>query len=81
MKGLRVLGVTEISGSYPNIKYKLAALQRLLGGRYSEYVAVLNNSFASQEFFSALSSGQLTLVWRFLIGHIKLFFHTLRNRA
>jgi len=62
MKGSPVLDEVESSDSYPNIKYKLAAHQRLLGDRYFEYVAVLDDSVASKEFFSALGSGQLALV-------------------
>ncbi|NNL54776.1 MAG: hypothetical protein HKP32_06460, partial [Woeseia sp.] len=81
MKGLQVLGVTEISDSYPNIKYKLIALRRLLGDRYSEYVMLLDNSAAQQGIISAPSSSRLTLAWRFLVGHIKVFFYSARNRA
>jgi glycosyltransferase involved in cell wall biosynthesis len=81
MKNFQVLGVTQISDSYPNIKYKLVALQRLLGDTYSEYVILANRSAAAKGFFSALSSGSLTLIWRFLIGHIKVFFFSIRHRA
>lgn len=81
MKSFQVLGVTQISDSYPNIKYKLTALQRLLGDEYSEYVMRSNRSVAEKGFFSALSSGSLTLIWRILIGHIKVFFYSIRHRA
>jgi len=81
IKSLQVLGVTQVSDSYPNIKYKLSALQRLLGDRYSEYVVHLSKSAVSQGMFSALSSGSLALVWRILIGHIRVFFFSMRNRA
>jgi glycosyltransferase involved in cell wall biosynthesis len=36
---------------------------------------------AEKGFFSALSSGSLTLIWRFLIGHIKVFYYSIRHRA
>jgi glycosyltransferase involved in cell wall biosynthesis len=81
MKSFQVFGVTQISDSYPNIKYKLTALRRLLGDKYSEYVMLSNRSVAAKGFFSALSSGSLTLIWRFLIGHIKVFFYSIRHRA
>ncbi len=81
MKGFHVLGVTQISDSYPNVKYKLVALRRLLGGAYFEYVKLLNKSDASPGFFSALSSGRLAFVWRLLIGHIKVMFYSLQHRA
>lgn len=81
MKSFQIFGVTQISDSYPNIKYKLTALQRLLGDRYSEYVMLSNKSVALKGFFSALSSGSLTLIWRFLIGHIKVFIYSIGHRA
>jgi glycosyltransferase involved in cell wall biosynthesis len=81
MKGIQVLGVTNINDSYPNIKYKLAALQHLLGDTYSEYLMPLNKSTTSQGLFSELRSRRLALFWRFFIGHIKVFFYSLRNRA
>jgi glycosyltransferase involved in cell wall biosynthesis len=81
MKSFQVFGVTQISDSYPNIKYKLTALQRLLGDKYSEYVMLSNRSIAANGFFSALSSGSLTMIWRLLIGHIKVFFYSIRHRA
>ena len=81
MKGFHVLGVTQISDSYPNVKYRLVALRRLLGGAYFEYVMLLNKSNASPGFFSALSSGRLAFVWRLLIGHIKVLFYSLQHRA
>ena len=81
MKSFQVYGVTQISDSYPNFKYKLTALQRLLGDKYSEYVMLSNRSVAAKGFFSALSSGSLTLIWRSLIGHIKVFFYSIRHRA
>ena len=81
MKSFQVFGVTQISDSYPNIKYKLTALQRLLGDEYSEYVMLSNRSVAEMGFFSALSSGSLTLIWRFLVGHIKVFFYSSRHSA
>jgi hypothetical protein len=47
MKSFQVFGVTQISDSYPNIKYKLTALRRLLGDKYSEYVMLSNRSVAA----------------------------------
>jgi glycosyltransferase involved in cell wall biosynthesis len=81
MKSFQVFGVTQISDSYPNIKYKLTALQRLLGDKYCECVIPSNRFVAEKGFFSALSSGSLTLSWRFLVGHIKVFFYSIRHRA
>jgi len=81
MKSFQVFGVTQISDSYPNIKYKLTTLQRLLGDQYSEYVMLSTGSVAAKGFFAALDSGLLTLVWRFLVGHIKVFSYSIRNRA
>lgn len=81
MKSFQVFGVTQISDSYPNIKYKLTALQRLLGDQYSEYVIRSNRSVVAKGFFSALNSGSLTMIWRLLIGHIKVFFYSIRHRA
>jgi len=81
MKGLRVLGVTQISDSYPNVKHKMLALQQILGHRYTEYVIRLNQTDTSPGFFSALSTGRLVFSWRLLIGHIKVFFYSFRNRA
>ena len=81
MKSFQVFGVTQISDSYPNIKYKLTALQRLLGDKYSEYVTRSNGSVAAKGFFSALSSASFTFIWRFLIGHIKVFFYSIRHSA
>jgi glycosyltransferase involved in cell wall biosynthesis len=74
MKSFQVFGVTQISDSYPNIKYKLTALQRMLGDKYSEYVA-------AKGFFAALSAGSLSFTWRFLTGHVKVFFYSIRHRA
>jgi glycosyltransferase involved in cell wall biosynthesis len=81
MKSLQVLGVTHISDSYPNIKYRLIMLRQLLGDRYSEYVMRLNKSGAPQALFSALSTGSFASAWRFLAGHLRVFFFSLRNRA
>lgn len=81
MKGLRVLGVTQISDSYPNAKYKMLALQQIPGHRYSEYVIRLSQSDASPSYFSALSTGRFVFGWRLLIGHIKVLFYSLRHRS
>lgn len=81
MKSFQVLGVTHISDSYPNIKYRLIMLRQLLGDGYSEYVMQLNKSGAPQALFSALSTGSFASAWRFLAGHIRVFLFSLRNRA
>jgi len=81
MKGFHALGVTQISDLYPNVKYKLAALRELFGRDYVEYVSPLNKSDTSPGIFSALSSGRIAFAWRFLLGHIKVMFYTLRHRA
>jgi glycosyltransferase involved in cell wall biosynthesis len=81
MKGLLVLGVTHISDSYPNVKYKMVALQKVLGHRYTEYVMPLNQSDASPGFFSEMSTGRFAFGWRLLTGHIKVLFYSLRHRA
>lgn len=81
MKGLHALGVTQISDLYPNVKYRLVALRELFGHDYVEYVSSLNKSDTSPGFFSALGSGRIAFAWRFLLGHIKVMFYTLRHRA
>lgn len=81
MIGFQVLGVTQVSDSYPNVKYKLAALERLLGDDYVEYVVPLDKTDSSRGFFSALGSSRLILAWRIIAGHTKVFFYSLRRRA
>lgn len=81
MKRVQVLGVTQVNDSYPNVKYKLAALEQLLGESYVEFVVPLDKKNASQGFFSALGSSQAVFVWRLLTGHIKVLLHSLQHRA
>jgi glycosyltransferase involved in cell wall biosynthesis len=81
MKGFHVLGVTQISDSYPNVKYKLLALKRLLGEDYVEYVLPLGKTDTAQGFSSAINSSRPALVWRLLIGHIQVLLYSMRHRA
>ncbi len=81
MKDLHVLGVTQASDSYPNVKYKLVALKQLLGDNYIEYVVPLSKADTSPGIFAAMSSSRPVFIWRFLIAHIKVLFHSLRHRA
>lgn len=81
MKDLHVLGVTHVNDSYPNVKYKLVALEQLLGDNYSEFVVPLSKADASPGIFAAMSSSRPVFIWRLLIAHIKVLFHSLRHRA
>ena len=81
MKGFHALGVTQISDLYPNVKYKLVVLRELFGHGYVEYLSPLNKSDNSPGIFSAINSGRIAFAWRFLLGHIKVMFYTLRHRA
>lgn len=81
MKDLHVLGVTHVNDSYPNVKYKLAALKQLLGEDYVEFVIPLDKTGASQRILSSLDSNWLVFIWRTLIGHIKVFLYSILHRA
>jgi glycosyltransferase involved in cell wall biosynthesis len=81
MKGFHVLGVTQVNDSYPNVKYKLVALERLLGEDYIDFVVPLDKTDASQGFFSALGSSRLAFICRLLIGHIRVMLYSMQHRA
>lgn len=81
MNGFHVFGVTQVNDSYPNVKYKLLAMRRLLGDRYVEYVVPIDKSGDSGSLFAALRSNRLLLALRLLVGHLKVMFRTLRYRA
>ncbi|MCD6136682.1 hypothetical protein J7J63_08240, partial [Candidatus Bipolaricaulota bacterium] len=81
MKGLHVLGVTQVNDSYPNVKYKLVALKQLLGEDYVEFVIPLDKIDASRRILSSLGSSWLVFIWRILIGHIKVLLYSMQQSA
>ena len=81
MKGFHALGVTQVNDSYPNVKYKLAALGKLLGEDYCEYIVPLDRAGASQQTLSAPDSNRLVLAWRLFAGHVRVLLYSLRHRA
>jgi glycosyltransferase involved in cell wall biosynthesis len=81
MKRFHVLGVTPLNDSYPNVKYKLAALARLVGGGYTECVVSASSSEDAATNASSLSSGTTGFIWRMLLGHFKVLIYSLRHKA
>ncbi|NNF41124.1 MAG: hypothetical protein HKN64_07075, partial [Woeseiaceae bacterium] len=81
MKSILVLGVTRISDSYPNVKYKLAALAQLFAGKFVDAVIRID----AQQAFASLAPGgkpgSLGLAWKLCWGHLRAFYRSLRHRS
>ncbi len=81
MKSILVLGVTRISDSYPNVKYKLAALAAIFGEGYVDAVIDLEEGQAFAAIAEGRTTGRFRLAWRLLWGHLRSFYRSLANRS
>lgn len=75
------LGVTRINDSYPNVKYKLAALGRIFADCYVDAVVPIDSETEFAAVLPDSKSGKLALSWKLLLGHLKSFYRSATNRA
>jgi glycosyltransferase involved in cell wall biosynthesis len=80
-KRFNVVGVTQLNDSYPNVKYKLAMLARLLSTDYVEFLVPIDKGDPSRNIIPSLESSRFGLVWRMLLGHVKVLFYCLRQKS
>ncbi len=81
MKSILVLGVTPISDSYPNVKYKLAALAEMFGEKYVDAVIRIEGQPAFASIAPGGKPGRLGLAWKLTWGHLREFYRSLRHRS
>lgn len=81
MKSVLVLGVTRISDSYPNVKYKLAALAAIFGAGYIDAMIDIGERQAFAAIAERRGSGRFRLFWTFSWGHLCSFYRSLTNRS
>ena len=80
MTEISVLGVTQLSDSYPNVKYKISLLMNLKDVKINNHLYPLKNrintAFAARNFFLKLLY-VFTIMW----GHIKIYISYLFNQS
>lgn len=81
MKSILVLGVTRISDSYPNVKYKLAALGALFGEGFINGVIAIEERRTFAAIARGRKSGRLGLLWKLSWGHLRAFYRCLTQRS
>ena len=76
-----VVGVTQLNDSYPNVKYKLAMLERLLRTDYADFLVPIEKYGTSHNIISLLNGSRFGFLWHMLLGHVKVLSHCLKKRS
>ncbi len=81
MKQILVLGVTRLSDSYPNVRYKLALLAKIFGDQCIDAVIPVGGDTDFAAIMPGRQSGGAGFIWKLTIGHLKTFYRSAAHRC